>query len=119
MVCHNCQKIGHYVRECLLPPKTCMYCRASDHDSEECPTLLVNIKEKRNHNNQNVQWISSEARDEGRNINIVTCGGAKIGNDEVRQEPVRNQWVKKNTEPRKQFDAQKKKDIFKAARQEF
>jgi hypothetical protein len=49
----------------LLPPATCMYCRASDHDTEECPTLLVNIQEKRNQNNQNVQWISAEARDEG------------------------------------------------------
>jgi hypothetical protein len=50
---------------------------ASDHDTEECLTLLVNIQEKRNQNNQNVQWISAEARDEGRNINIVTHEGAK------------------------------------------
>jgi hypothetical protein len=28
-------------------------------------------------------------------------------------------WVKKNVEPRKWFDAQKEKDIFKEARQEF
>jgi hypothetical protein len=27
---------------------------------------------KEKSNNQNVQWISEEARDEGRNINIVT-----------------------------------------------
>jgi hypothetical protein len=96
-----------------------MYCRASDHDTEECLTLLVKIQEKRNQNNQNVQWISAEARDEGWNINIVTRGGAKTGNDAVRQEPVQNQWVKKNTEPRKQFDVQKEKEIFKEARQEF
>jgi hypothetical protein len=38
---------------------------ASDHDTEECLTLLVKIQEKRNQNNQNVQWISAEARDEG------------------------------------------------------
>jgi hypothetical protein len=84
-----------------------MYCRASDHDTEECPTLLVNIWEKRNHNNQNVQWISSQARDDGKNINIVTRGGTKIGNDTVRQEPAQNQWVKKNIEQRKQFDVPK------------
>jgi hypothetical protein len=89
---------------------TCMYCHASDHDTEECPTLLGKIQEKRNQNNQNVQWISAEARDEGRNINIVTCGGAKTGNDAVRQEPVQHQWVKKNVEPRKQFDAQNEKE---------
>jgi hypothetical protein len=96
-----------------------MYCRTSDHDTEECPTLLVKIQEKRNQNNQNVQWISTEARDEGRNINIVTRGGAKTGNDTVRQEPTQNQWVKKNVEPRKQFNVQNEKEIFKEARQEF
>jgi hypothetical protein len=61
----------------------------------------VNIQEKRNQKNQNVQWISVEARDEGWNINIVTHGGAKTGTDAVQQEPVQNQWVKKNIEPRK------------------
>jgi hypothetical protein len=96
-----------------------MYCRASDHDTEECPTLLVKIQEKRNQNNQNVQWISFEARDEGWNINIFTCGGAKPGTDTVQQEPAQNQWVKKNMEPRNQFDMQKEKEIFKEARQEF
>jgi hypothetical protein len=58
-----------------------MYCHASDHDTEECLTLLVNIQEKRNH--QNVQWISAEVRDEGQNINIVTHVGDKTGNDVV------------------------------------
>jgi hypothetical protein len=50
---------------------------------EECMTLLVKIQEKRNQNNQNVQWISAEARDDGWNINILTRGGMKIGNDAV------------------------------------
>jgi hypothetical protein len=57
--------------------------------------------------------------DEGRNINIVTRGGAKIGNDTVRQETTQNQWVKKNIEPRKQFNAYNEKEIFKEAKQEF
>jgi hypothetical protein len=57
VVCHNCQQPGHYAREFPLPPATCMYCRASDHDMEECPMLLGKIQEKRNQNNQNVQWI--------------------------------------------------------------
>jgi hypothetical protein len=42
-----------------------MYYHALEHDIEECPTLLVNIHEKMNQNNQNVQWISAEARDDG------------------------------------------------------
>jgi hypothetical protein len=44
-------------------------------------------------------------------------GGAKIGDDVVRQEIVQNQWVKKNTKPRKQFDTWNEKAIFKEGRQ--
>jgi len=36
----------------------------------------------------------------------------KTGNDVVQREPVQNQWVKKNTKPKKNFDAHKEKDIF-------
>jgi hypothetical protein len=93
-----------------------MYCRAADHDTKDYPTLLGKIQEKRNQNNQNVQWIYAKARDDGRNINIVTLGGAKTGADAVQQNPAQHQWVKKNTEPQKQFDARKEKEIFKEAR---
>jgi hypothetical protein len=72
-------------------------------------------QEKRNQNNKNVQWILAEVRDEGRNINIVTCKGYKTINDVVREEPVQHQWVKKNVEPRKKFDVQNKKEMFKQA----
>jgi hypothetical protein len=51
--------------------------------------------------------------------NIITHGGAKIGNDAVQQEPSQHQWVKNNFEPRKQFDVQNEKEIFKQDRQEF
>jgi hypothetical protein len=54
VVCHNCQQPGHYARECPLPPATCMYCRATDHDTEDCTTLLGKIQEKQNQKNQNV-----------------------------------------------------------------
>jgi hypothetical protein len=93
-----------------------MYCRTSNHSTEECPTLLLNIQEKRNQNNHNVQWISVEARDDGQNINIVTGGGTKIGNDIVRQDPAQNQWVRKNPNPEKQFDTKKEKEMFTEAR---
>jgi hypothetical protein len=119
VVCQNFQQPRHYARECPLPPVTYIYCCASDRDTEECPTLLGKIQEKRNQNNQNFQWISAEVRDDERKINIVTRGGAKIGNDVVRQEPVQHQWVKKNVEPRNQFDAQNEKETFKQSKQQF
>jgi hypothetical protein len=93
-----------------------MYCHVVDHDTEECPTLLGKIQEKRNQNNQNFQWISAEAKDDGRNINIVMRGGAKIGPNTVRQDPVQHQWVKKNIETHKSFGARKEKEAFKEER---
>jgi hypothetical protein len=72
---------------------------------------LGKIQEKRNQNNQNVQWISTEERDDGKNINIVMRGGAKIGDDAVRKDPTKHEWVKKNDEPHKKFDAQNEKGI--------
>jgi hypothetical protein len=57
---------------------TCMYCHTKNHEIEDCLTLLTKIQEKRNQNNKNVQWIVVENREEdGKNINIVTRGGAK------------------------------------------
>jgi len=67
---------------------------------------------------QNVQWISIEARDDGKNINIVTRGGSKTGVDVEKQEPSQHQWVKKNIVPQNNFDVQKEKEMFKEARQE-
>jgi hypothetical protein len=34
--------------------------------------------------------------------------GAKTGDDAIRQDRAQHQWVKKNDEPHKQFDAQNK-----------
>jgi hypothetical protein len=44
MVFHNYKKLGHYARECPLPLVTYMYCRTSDHDIEDCLTLLGKIQ---------------------------------------------------------------------------
>jgi hypothetical protein len=80
---------------------------------------LGKIQEKRNQNNQNVQWISTEAGDDKRNINIVMHKGDNTGADIVRHDPTQHQWVKKNTEPQKQFDVGKEKEKIKEPRQEF
>ena len=76
-----------------------MYYRATNHDIEDYLTLLGKIQEKRNQNNQNFQWIFVEARDDGRNINIVTRGGSKTSIDVISRDLDQHQWVKKNTEP--------------------
>jgi hypothetical protein len=99
VVFYNCQQQGHYARECSLPLATCMYFRASYHDTKYYLTLLGKIQEKRNQKNKDVQWIDAEARDDGRNINTVTHGGAKTRDDIVRKDPTQHQWVKKNAEP--------------------
>jgi hypothetical protein len=63
-----------------------MYCHATNYDTEECLALLTKIQEKRNQNNQNVQWIVVETKEEdGNNINIVTRGGSKIRADATNQ----------------------------------
>jgi hypothetical protein len=41
------QQLGHYARDCPLPPVTCMYCHATDHDTEDFPnTIGKNIGKK-------------------------------------------------------------------------
>jgi hypothetical protein len=96
-----------------------MYFRAIDHNTKDCPTLLIKIQEKRNQNNQNVQWIVAEARgDDGKNINIFTRGGTKTGEYAKNRNQDHHQWVRKNTTPQQHFDACKEKETFKEARQE-
>jgi hypothetical protein len=73
-------------------------------------TLLVKIQEKRNQNNQNVQWIVVETReDDGKKINIVTRGGAKTGADATKKNQDLHQWVRKNATPEQNFDVCKKR----------
>jgi hypothetical protein len=81
IIFHNCQYKGHYSREFPQPASTCMYRRAIYHVTEEFPKLMTKIWEKRNLNNQNVQWIAEKIRNPGRNINILTIGGVKTGGD--------------------------------------
>jgi hypothetical protein len=81
---------------------------------------VTKIQDKRNQNNQNVQWIVVENREEdGKKINIVTRGGAKTGEDATKKDQDQYQWVRKNTMPEQKFDACKEKEIFKEARQRF
>ena len=77
-----------------------MYCHIADHKTKDCPTLIIKIQDKRNQNNQNVQWIRVENKEEdGKKINIVTRGGAKTREDATKKDMDEYQWVRKNTMP--------------------
>ncbi|CAO3617747.1 unnamed protein product [Cunninghamella echinulata] len=42
MACRNCKRLGHIKRNCIYDytNERCKHCRASDHISEYCPTLI-------------------------------------------------------------------------------
>jgi hypothetical protein len=105
VVFHNCQKPRHYAIDYPQLPTTCMYFHATDHETQDCLTLMVNIQYKRYQNNQNVQWIYMEKKEEdGKNINIVTRGGEKKGIDAKNKDQYQCQWFMKNTKPEHKFD---------------
>jgi len=54
----------------------------------------------------------------GKNINTVTRGGSKTGEDATKKDQDQYQGVRKNTISEKKFDACKEKEIFKESRQE-
>jgi hypothetical protein len=43
-----------------------------------------------------MDWVENNEED-GNKINIVTRGGAKIGEDAAKKDQDQHQWVKKNT----------------------
>jgi hypothetical protein len=49
-----------------------------------------------------------EAKEDGRNINIVTQGGSKTGTNTMKLDTTQHQWVKKSTEPHKSLTHEKK-----------
>jgi hypothetical protein len=55
--------------------------------------------------------------EDGKKINIVTRGGEKTGVDVVNKDQDPYRGIRKNTEPKKKFDACKEKETFKEARQ--
>ncbi|XP_009111975.1 uncharacterized protein LOC103837364 [Brassica rapa] len=36
-VCSHCKEIGHNIKRCPTPPKTCKTCKSTVHTSEDCP----------------------------------------------------------------------------------
>jgi hypothetical protein len=54
----------------------------------------------------------------GKNINIVTQGGTKIGEYASNKNQNQHQWVRKNTTPQQHFDVCEKNETFKQDKQE-
>jgi hypothetical protein len=54
-----------------------------------------------------------KTRYDGKNINVVTQGGTKIGASTVNTNQNQHQWVRKNKTPQHHFDAHKEKETFK------
>jgi hypothetical protein len=116
-VCHNYQKPVNYARYCPQPHVTSIYWCTTDHETKDCLTFSTKIQDKRNQNNQNVQSITVENREEvGNKIKIVTRGGSKTRKYATKKDQDKYQWVRKNTMPEKKFDTCKEKETFKEAR---
>jgi hypothetical protein len=68
------------------------------HAIEDYPQLVVKWKAKGNQNrNRNIQKISTEIRDEGPKIIVVTCVGTKTGIDATNERKHVEKWVMKST----------------------
>jgi hypothetical protein len=64
-----------------------------------------------------VKWIGVENEEEdSKNINIITRGGYKTGEDVTKKDLDQYQWARKNTMLEQKFDVCKEKEIFKEAR---
>ena len=67
---------------------TCAYCKAPNHDIEDCPVLLAKIQEKQQI--QNVQLIGIEQRTTNPTVNVLTRSGLVTGGQPVKP---REEWV--------------------------
>jgi hypothetical protein len=64
-----------------------------------------------------VQWIELEnKKEDDNNINIITRGGTKTGEDATKKDQDQYHWIRKNTMPEQNFNACKEKEIFKESR---
>ena len=92
----------------------CPYCKAPNHDIEECPLMLAKIQEK--HQNQNVQFIRVKQRTSNPMVNAVTRSGAVIGGQPAKPSGA---WVRKAEDKQPTVDMDKIKETFVHTSKEF
>jgi len=75
LICYNYEGPGHYVYDCMNPTcPSCLYFTLFDHETEDFPTLIVRIHDKRElppPPTQNLQMMRYESREEVSNMNMV------------------------------------------------
>lgn len=84
MRCYNCDQEGHVTKECPFPRKSwCSQCRINTHAMEDCPDLIAKWEERTRQRGANL--VNVEPRTDDvllvTNINIVTRGGKRTGED--------------------------------------
>lgn len=94
--CYNCDHEGHVCRErSLLRRPWFSKCRVNAHATEDCPKLIAKWEartRKRGTNFINVEPRTTESFPII-DINIVTRGGKKIGDDQGMEDPPSVVWV--------------------------
>ena len=95
---------------------TCNYCKSYDHTIEECPTLLVKIREPKPAAHQNIQFIAAEQEELEPRVNIVTRSGVSTsGTLQDTEKNTGQEWVRKAPNKATPLDLQKNKQTFQEA----
>ena len=102
---YNCNQPGRLARDGRNPCTTCKYCHDTDHVIEDCPQLLAKMQERRNQGAQpNIPKIYAEIRTDDLKIQVVTRGGAAIGDNRGDIFAIGVTWVRKAEPKRPAFD---------------
>lgn len=84
MRCYNCNQEGHVTRECPLPRiPWCSQCVINTHAMEDCLELIAKWEKRTRQRGANLVNVKPWTNDglPATNINIVTRGGKRTGED--------------------------------------
>ena len=122
LICYNCGGLRDYARDCTNLTRTSrLYCTQFDHEVEDCPTLIVRLREKgvlQPPPTQNLQMMRSEPREEDPNVNMMLRSDMTMGDDKGKQ-PKESAWVRKAPTKEPEFDLERAKETFMEAKKSF